>query len=515
MAQSTRETERKYAAPAATDDMPWLSDLTEVKSVAALEERGVQELDAVYYDTDDLRLTRAGASLRRRTGGTDAGWHLKLPLPGSSREEIRCPLSAKAKDKVPEELRELALSRTRGAPLRPVIRIRSTRSLRHLLDADGGVLAELSLDTVRADSLLADGGRTRWTEMEVELADAGPALLDRVEKVLRKNGVDRAQSPSKVARALTETTSLLQDPADTPAAGTPGSAGDHVLAHVNRLVGTLTDLDPAVRRDLPDAVHRMRTTSRRLRGCLRSYRSVLDREVTDPVRRELKWLAGELGTERDHEVLRERLTAGVRELPGELVLGPVDARLQVWDAAEQAEGRRRTLDALDSPRYLKLLDRLSALTEAPPLRAKAARKPEKVMVKALSKEHGRLVERMDRALDMPAGAERDAAIHQARKAAKTLRYATEAARPVLGKPARRLGKRVKAVQQVSGDQHDSVVTRDVLRRLAISAHAAGESGFTWGLLHGQERAAAEARERQLPEAWARARAASGLKDLRR
>ncbi|MDF6045990.1 CYTH and CHAD domain-containing protein [Streptomyces sp. JH14] len=512
MAHSTRETERKYAAPAA-DDISWLHDLSGVGPVASVAERGIQELDAVYYDTDDLRLARTSASLRRRTGGTDSGWHLKLPLPGDSREEIRTPLSS---ENVPVELRDLALSRTRGAALRPVMRIRSTRFLRHLLDGEGDVLAELSLDVVYADSLLDDdGGHAMWTEMEVELADGDPALLDGIEKVLRKNGVDRAQSVPKVVRALAETTPFLERTSDARAEVTPGSAGHHVLSYLDRLVDALRDLDPAVRRDTPDAVHRMRTTARRLRGCLRSYRSVLDRQVTDPIRRDLKWLAGELGVERDHEVLRERLTSGVGELPGELVLGPVNARLQAWDAAQRAEGRRRTLDALASHRYLNLLEKLKLLADAPPLRTKAAGKPEKVLVKALLKEYDRLVQRMDRALDMPSGSERDATIHHARKAAKRLRYAAEAARPALGKPARRLGKRVKDVQRVSGAQHDSVVTCDSLRRLAVSAHAAGEPGFTWGLLHGQERAAAGARERQLPEVWARARAAARRKALRR
>ncbi len=511
MVHSTRETERKYVAPPG-NDISWLPELTGVDRVASLAEHATQELDAVYYDTEDLRLARTRASLRRRRGGTDAGWHLKLPLEGDTREEIRLPLSS---EEVPEDLRDLALSRTHGAELRPVMRIRSTRSLRHLLDAGGDALAELSTDAVRADSLLDDDAHTRWTEMEVELADDGdPALLDAIEKVLRKNGVDRAQGPSKVVRALSETTPLLEDTEDARAGAAPGSAGDHVLTYVRRLVDALTDLDPAVRRDLPDAVHRMRTTARRLRSCLRSYRSVLDREVTDPVRRDLRWLGAELGVERDHEVLRERLTSGVRELPGELVLGPVDARLQAWDAARQAEGRRRTLDALATPRYLNLLEQLNRLAEAPPLRAKAAGKPEKVLVKALGREYGRLGQRMDRALDTPSGPERDARIHHARKAAKRLRYAAEAARPALGKPVRRLGKRVKAVQQVSGAQHDSVVARDTLRGLAIAAHTAGEPGFTWGLLHGQERTAAGVRERQLPEAWARARAAARRKGLR-
>ncbi|MGW2782796.1 CYTH and CHAD domain-containing protein [Streptomyces populi] len=511
MARSTRETERKYAVPGT--DISWLSDLVGAGPVASVADQGVQELDAVYYDSDDLRLTRTRASLRRRTGGTDAGWHLKLPLPGDSREEIQ---TSSMSEDVPEELRWLTLSRTRGAALRPVVRIRSSRSPHHLLDAEGDVLAELSVDEVSAEALLDDEGRTAWTELEVELVqDGAPALLDSVEKVLRKHGLDRAQSPSKVFRALTETTSLLRCAPDTRADVAPGTAGRHVLAYTDRLVGALMDLDPAVRRDTPDSVHRMRTTARRLRGCLRSYRSVFDREVTDPVRRDLKWLANELGVERDHEVLRDRLTSKARELSGELVLGPVEARLTAWDVAQRTEARRRTLDALASPRYLSLLNGLKSLTEAPPLRAsKAAGEPGKVFGKVLRKEYRRLAGRMEPALAMASGPERDTAIHDARKAAKRLRYAAEAARPALGKPARRLGKRAKAVQQVSGAQHDSVVTRDALRRLAVSAHAAGEPGFTWGVLHGQEGAAAAARERQLPEAWSKARAAARNKALR-
>ncbi|NEC18162.1 CHAD domain-containing protein, partial [Streptomyces parvus] len=102
------------------------------------------------------------------------------------------------------------------------------------------------------------------------------------------------------------------------------------------------------------------------------------------------------------------------------------------------------------------------------------------------------------------GPERDTAMHEARKAAKRARYAGESARPALGKPAKRFAKRVKAVQSVLGDHQDSVVAREALRALAIEAHAAGETAFTWGLLYGQEEAAAEARERELPEVWARA-----------
>ena len=54
-------------------------------------------------------------------------------------------------------------------------------------------------------------------------------------------------------------------------------------------------------------MHKMRVGTRRLRSALATFRPLLDRAVTDPIRDELKWIAGELGGARDAEVLRERL----------------------------------------------------------------------------------------------------------------------------------------------------------------------------------------------------------------
>jgi CHAD domain-containing protein len=496
MTQSKRETERKYEPP--SGGVAGLPDLTGAGPVASVITAGPEELDAVYHDTEDLRLARSSVTLRRRTGGPDAGWHLKLPLAGDTREEVWAALS----DDVPESLRELALSRTRGAELRPVVRIRSTRTVRRLRDADGRVLAELSLDEVRADAAASGGGRAEWGELEVELADGVDAgLLDVVEKRLRKKGIARADSPSKLARALRETGAEAEAERERGSAVVAGSAGAYVLAYVGDQVGKLVAWDPAVRRDLPDAVHQMRVTCRRLRGCLRSYRSVLDRRVTDPLRAELRWLAGELGAARDQEVLGERIGAAVAELPDTLVLGPVAARLRVWEVSQGGEVRSRTREALATPRYLRLLDALDCLVRQPPLRGKAAGKPARTMARAVLKEYGRLAGHMEKALALPAGRPRETGLHEARKAAKKLRYAAEVARPALGKPVARLGKRAKAVQRLLGEHQDAVVAQDTLRQLAVAAHRAGEPAFTWGVLHGLERAGAKARRQELPEVW--------------
>ncbi|MFH8754458.1 CYTH and CHAD domain-containing protein [Streptomyces atroolivaceus] len=497
MADSKREVERKYEASPETR----LPDLTRAAGVSAVVHRGLRELDAVYYDTEDFRLAADSLTLRRRTGGDDEGWHLKLPVSADVRDEIQAPLT----DALPPALGELLRSRVRNTPVAPVVRILSARDVHHLLDEKGALLAEVSIDEVLAERLTAEGHGTTsaWTEMEVELADDGdPAVLDAVERRLRKAGVRPSAAPSKLSRALAETApgkrrTKKKEPS-------PRTAGDHVLAYVRRQVEALVELDPAVRRDLPDSVHRMRVATRRLRSAFRTYRKVLDRTVTDPLRDELKWLAAELGIDRDQEVLDARLRSHVDGLPAPLLLGPVSARLQLTSVARRTDSRRHVASVLDTGRYLALLDALDALLADPPLLPAAARAPQDALPRAVLKDYERLATRIGHALEQAQGEERDVAMHEARKAAKRVRYAAEAAKPALGKPAKKFAKRMKSVQSVLGDHQDSVVARDALRALAVQAHGAGEPAFTWGLLYGREEAAAAARERELPEVWARA-----------
>ncbi|WP_079063905.1 CYTH and CHAD domain-containing protein [Streptomyces sp. NRRL F-4489] len=525
MAVTVREIERKYEADALAGPDP-LPDLTRAAAVATATARDPETLDAVYYDTADQRLAADGVTLRRRTGGPDAGWHLKLPValpgaPGPVRDEIRAPLSGAP----PPALTALVRSRTRGAALVPLVRLRTRRTVRVLRNAEGRSLAEVAVDDVEARRLHPEGavGRARWREIEVELAGdaADQGLLDEVDRLLTGAGARPAAAPSKLARALAETAptgdaGVGATPEGTAVTGTapggtghpahpeepPGTtAGDLVLRYVRAQVRALVELDPAVRRELPDAVHRMRVATRRLRSAFRSYATVLDRAATDPLSAELRWLAEELGAGRDQEVLAARLAAALAGVPRALRIGPVAARLRTWTARRRAGARGRVRAALDAPRYLALLEDLHALLRAPPLRAPAARPASPVAARAVRRDCRRLARRVETALAAPAGPARDAALHRARKAAKRARYAAEAAAPALGRPARETAAGARDLQQLLGDHQDGVVARAALRELAGEAHRAGESGFTFGLLHGREEARAADLERALPARW--------------
>jgi CHAD domain-containing protein len=487
---SAVETERKYDGSVRKRS----GKLTGVLGDIVRGEPRVDQLTAVYYDTGSLALLRGRITLRRREGGHDAGWHLKLPAGTDSRQEIRFPLG-NADDGPPEELRSLVRVHTRGDELVPVVRLETERRA-WVLSKDGRELLELVEDDVTAHTLGAAPTSRSWSEIEVELAEHGTVkLLDRVERDLARMDVHRAGHGSKLARALED-----QRPPEATPKTKPGSAGEALLRYLRAQVEALRAYDPLVRRDEPDAVHQMRATSRRLRSALQAYRRVLRREATEPLVAELKWLGGELADARDYEVLLERLTDTVRELPDELVLGGVQAHLIRTLGRRHADGQRRAIEALDSERYLGLQDMLDTLLADPPWTDRARRPAAKELPKAVGKAWRRADGRFAAACDR-AGVAEEEALHEARKAGKRLRYAIEVAEPVVGKPAKRMRRRLKRALSHLGVHQDAVTARPVLRELAVRAHLEGGNGYTYGVLHGAEQLRAHQARQAVAGAW--------------
>jgi len=497
MATVVREIERKYdLAAGGTAALDAVKTMTGTAGIAAVSQQDEQLLDAVYYDTADLRLIGAGITLRRRTGGGDAGWHLKLPAGADTRDEIRLPLAAPG-GAVPEELAALVRAYTRGAALAPVVRIQTSRRVLRLLDGAGQALAEIAADHVAAEP--ADGSAASWDEIEAELVTGGPALLTAIEAQLRRAGARHAATATKLQRALGGRLPAA-GAAQQPPLTRNSPAGEVVLGYVRDQVAAIWRYDPLVRRDAPDAVHQMRVAARRARSALQAFGGIIEREATRSLCAELKWLAAALGPARDGEVLLARLTAELAAIPPALVAGPVEARITAHFTAELAQAGQTVLRALDGQRYLRLLDDLDALLADPPLTPLAERKAGKVLAKPVR----RAARRLQRALAaVPAAGDRDAAIHEARKATKRARYAAEAATPALGSTASRQAAQAKELQQLLGDHHDSVVARAVLLDLAGRARTAGEETFTYGLMYQRQACQAATIEQALPRFTAR------------
>jgi CHAD domain-containing protein len=496
MAVNVNETETKYDAPAGAA----LTRLDGLPQVAGTSGPDEEQLEAEYYDTDDLRLIRAGVTLRRRRGGDDAGWHLKLPAGADTRREIRLPLG-RAGRKVPAELAELVRVHTRGEPLRPVARLTTHRRRLTLLGQAGESLAEVAADDVAAQTLGATTAVSGWHEVEVELTGGGRKLLRAADELLRRDGLRPAGRSAKLERALGGD---LPKPAHRAPLTPSSTAGQVVLAYLGTHADQMKSLDPMVRRDEPDAVHQMRVATRRLRSTLRSFGSIIRRDGTQLLAAELKWLGTVLGEARDGEVLAGHLQAGLGEMPAELVIGPVQARVQGHFAAARADARAALLEALDSQRYFSLLDELDRLMAEPPLTPRAARPAADVLPAAARRPYRQVRRRMRRAGRAPDGPSADTALHEARKAAKRARYASEAMAPALGQQARRFAKQMKAVQSVLGDHQDAVIARQAERDLGIRAHLAGENAFSYGLLYGRDACDAQRLKAQAWRTWKRA-----------
>jgi CHAD domain-containing protein len=250
--------------------------------------------------------------------------------------------------------------------------------------------------------------------------------------------------------------------------------------------------EPGVRAGDAEAVHDMRVAARRLRSTLRTFRPLLDRDRTEPLRAELRWLGRLLGAARDGDVLAERLLATVGEEPPELVVGPVAARIRQRLAGESAQARTGLLAGLDSARYADLLAALDAVVDDPYVSRPGRRRLRRLARRALRRADGMLDEAGPvAAAQVPAGTDRDSRLHEARKAYKRARYAAEAVTALAPRPARRLVKRLKRLQDTLGEHQDTVVARGLLRADGMRAYGRGENAFTYGLLYGHERARGE------------------------
>ncbi|MGH3916770.1 MAG: CHAD domain-containing protein [Pseudonocardiaceae bacterium] len=494
--KTMREIERKYEAIEGLE----LLDPARLLGFDTATGPDEQDLAAVYFDTADLRLMGAGVTLRRREGGSDAGWHLKLPAGKDSREELRLPLGTSAP---PAELVGLTRVYTRGAALAPVAELTTRRRRWVLADSTGRSLAELVDDHVSAQILNVQTTTVAWREVEVELGEHGQQkLLDRIERRLLKVGAQRAGSASKLGRLLGDW--LPPEPtASRP--DSARSAAEVVLAYLGTQAQRLRHYDPLVRRNAPDAVHQMRVAARRMRSALQAFGRIIDRDRTRELTAELKWVAGELGGARDAEVMAERVAELLAEIPDELKLGPVDAAFTRSLARRGADTRDVGLAALDSDRYFALHDRIEALLADPPLTARAGRKAKRELPASVRRAYRRVESRMADVQGQRPGDGRDRALHETRKAAKRLRYATETVQSTMGKPAARLRKRLKSVQELLGEHQDTTVLRPVLRKLAGQAHLEGGNGFTYGLMYAAEATRAERVENNLPRAWKRMR----------
>lgn len=447
--------------------------MPDLRAIGPLGDPVTSELNALYFDTPDLDLVSAGIALRRRSGGSDAGWHLKTEGSGAGRRiEKRLPISGA---RPPRFLRDALPVELRFKPLIPVARLETHRTETPVLSARRSVLANVCEDHVRVDAGPPGSGRkgssqTAWREVEVELARGDTRALSHISRLLLNSGLTPAPYGSKISRALEgwprTSVSVPSDRAVEAA----------VRGYVETQVGLIQSLEEGVAEGEGDAVHLSRVAARRLRSTLDTFAILFDPDVANHLIGELRWFGRELSSLRDLQVLQARLADGTAAvLPSE---AQALSRLRSGvDAAEEKSAGQVRTDVL-GPRYEMLQDAMSELVD-PRLREVAlgagGAESEDVLLVSPAKPLGKTMKRLQAAevlaRAMPKKQTWDERLrqahlwHEARKAAKTVRYAYEALVPVLGEEGTQIVLCWQEATSALGELQDTMFELDVLVEL--------------------------------------------------
>lgn len=475
-----------------------LPDLTGV--VATVEERGIVKLEATYYDTPDLRLAREGITLRRRTGGGDEGWHLKLPVAAAAvgvRDEVQLPLAAGSPDQPPPAHTDLVRAIVRRDPVEPRATLHTERTIRLLQDRSGTALAELVDDSVQ---VIGPDGQVaaRFRELELEERDAAtPSLVGSIHDALTRSGAVGGEFVAKGVRALGPDAATSPEVPEPSPPRPEQPARLAVAEYLARYTRDLRAADIGARRDAPDSVHQLRVAARRLRSGLRVFRPLLDQGWADRLRTELRWTASALGSFRDTEVLLARLDSG-----SPVAAEPARELLRRQLTEQLTAGRADALELLSSDRYIDLHEQLVAAVRSPRTTEHAELPSIEVLPPLVAKAWQRFAERAEQVLAAdraePHGAP-DEQWHATRIAAKRIRYAADAVAPVLGTDAARFAKAMSKVTDVLGEHQDASQAAAVATQSAAGADP--PLAFALGVLCGSERANVAAARTKFGKLW--------------
>ena len=232
----------------------------------------------------------------------------------------------------------------------------------------------------------------------------------------------------------------------------PSPSLRHVLDEMSALVRAIRAHEPGARsgRD-PEDLHQMRVAVRRLRAILRASRALFDAKAVERLRSELDWLGAKLGLGRDldvlHAYLHPRLAAleGAEHRAGQRVL----RRL----GGDRARARAGLNEALDSPRYPRILEQLETFLSRPPASTSDVSLPD-----VAATEWKRLRKAVQKLPGRPSTDE----LHAVRIKVKRARYAAELARVAAGARGKRFIHQAKKLQDILGDLQDAVVIEQYL-----------------------------------------------------
>ena len=509
MTTDTADTE--YEAKFEVDrdfDPPDLRDL-----IGGTERLPEQQLRTIYFDTPDRRLRERGITLRHRTTNEagsqleDQAWTLKMPEGSAGefleRQELSWPGDC---SEVPADALRILQGVLRRSNLGPVADLQTTR--RRLLLGDQqheGTWGELDDDLVKVVSGSREG--TEFRQLEVELGVGESPLAASVIDCLRSSGA-KPTSRSKASIALDEP-GQSSIGYDAPETREREKISDTIRAAIGSALDRLLDHDFRLRIDPehpdPHHVHQTRVATRRLRSDLKTFAPFLDPIWVAHTSDELAWIGSALGKVRDLDVISSVLAkAGDAAQLSRPETEGLNERL----LADRARAAAKLANAINSRRYIDLLDRLHAAQQAPPIPADTTAAPgnrdrspdleASAVLPALVGERWRALRRKAAKAGTRAD---DAELHKIRIRAKRLRYAAETAAPILGKPARKTASNAEKLQDLLGELRDLRAASTWLRESSVQAKCSPRTAFAAGVAAGQLDASNQELRRQWRSGW--------------
>lgn len=436
---------------------------------------------STYFDTPDYRLARVGMMLRRRVEYKRGLWQLELPR-GQARLDLEVPGNSFAP---PKPLMDCLFGLLHKRDVLAIAKLRTRRSGMRVQNMEGP-LADVVFDRV---TVLNNGKSIGYfSEIDIEPLKRNGKELSRIAAIIREAGAQEGDPHPKVFKALG-----LRFPQTFEQVLPAAPPIDHLRMMLQRQLTEILIHDPGTRfgKD-PEELHNMRVGTRRFRALLRAARPLLAHDWAEALRAEISWLGESLGTVRDFDVLLEYLHTECNLLPK--AERAVFVRVLAILETQRSIARTTLVEALQSDRYLQLLDRLESATQKP----EVANLQEVSLFDLAAKEFKKL----RRALENGSSELSDQNLHQLRIQTKRARYTTELAETVIGKPASRFITQCKKIQDLLGEHQDAVVTEERLRKL-LGATRGVKTAFAMGQMVERLHSRRQRVRRDFPKEWAK------------
>jgi inorganic triphosphatase YgiF len=439
---------------------------------------------AIYFDTPDLDLSKAGMSLRIRNDGETRVQTVKASGGRTAGLFARSEWERKVEGDTPvlDETTPIR-SMIGGAAdeIVPIFHVEIERRAWTLREGEASIEVVIDRGTV-----VAGDRASPIIEIELELKSGEPAALFALARRLDAIAPVRLGVLAKSERGYR----LSKAHAPAVKAGRVTLSNDMTAADAFRTVVhacirhfRLNEALLAQSRDA-DALHQARVALRRLRSAFSIFKPIPGGSEVGRLQWELRCLASELGKARNLDVLLERTE------PGDLRDRIATTRETSYDRVVEAlaDPRARTL-MLDLAQWTSTGDWLgvheSGGARIRPVREFASRALDRLRRKV--KKDGRSLAHAD-----------DEAGHDVRKDAKKLRYASEFFRSLFEREAerRRYKKFIAALEELQeqlGALNDLVTAPHVLSELGLASEP-GAASQSAGRKSALSEAAAEAYE---------------------